>query len=80
MTAYDLIIEKMKNEIEKSLDKEVADVLFRKLFKNECKKLDLIFDPYYTGGQSDFALKCNDNGVIEDIDLVKLKQFENQLM
>lgn len=79
MTAYDIVIEKMKKEIEKSLDKEVADILFRKLFKDRCQKLDIIFNPFFMGQQNNFAIKANANGVIEDIDLDKLRQFRESI-
>ena len=78
MTAYDLITKKMEEEIEKSLDDEISNSLFSNLLNNECKEINLRFDPFFSTLKYQ-PLKIDETGIIEDINLKKLKKFRESI-
>lgn len=78
MTAYDLITKKMEAEIEKSLDDEISNNLFSNLLNSKCKEINLRFDPFFSSLEYE-PLKIDETGIIEDIDLKKLKKFKESI-
>lgn len=73
---YELMRDRMKEEITNRLQIEIDDNLFRRILNEECQRHNLVFEPWFTR-RNFLPLRTNKIGLIKDINLNELENFGN---